>query len=162
MEKGETCLSLWDTSDGAPDLGRRARFLAWAASRAAVFDVGTRERAEGCARALRERMSEDSSPIALVLTADDLALHPVPEWAALQDAAHRLGRAMAASHVEEATKLEAFARTAPQGRVAPWLALSPSTVLVVPRLSALAMTEALTQEIESVTGRGPFHWSHRP
>ena len=161
-EKDETCLSLWSSDDGPTELGRRARFLAWAASRAALVDLGTPESAEACARRLRERTRLDASTIALVLTLDDLALRPVPDRALLETAAHKLGRAMAANDIREASHLESFARATPTGRVAPWLVVPPTAVVVVPRLSAIARPEDLTQEIESAAAGAPLRWLHHP
>jgi hypothetical protein len=159
---GETCISLWDTEDGPKEIGHRARFLAWAASRAAVLDLGTPDRAAACASALREHAGAASSVIALVLTADDLALRAVPERPSLQEAARRLGRAMAASDVEDKLHLEAFANAVTEGPGVRWLTLSPTAIAVVPRLSAIARPDALASEIDSAAGNRAVRWLHHP
>jgi hypothetical protein len=136
----ERCLPLRDGPGAEPPSPevKRARFLAWAASHAKIVDLGTPARAAACARTLREKATEALSPIALVLRAPDLALGPSDERATLQAAALRLGRAIVASGREAPKDLEAFARVPKQEAIAPWLALSDTQVVVVPRLSALA------------------------
>ena len=164
----EVCFSLWDTTDGPPDVGSKARFLAWAASRTAVVDLGTRERAMACAFALRERVGDERSTVALVLTRDDLLLRPLPHRQELKEAARNLGRAMAANDVEDTQHLEAFARAAPEGRVAAWLDVPAGGLVVVPRLSAIADAAGLAREIEAAaresTSDQPetLRWVHRP
>lgn len=155
----ETCISLWDPSDGPRDIGRRARFLAWAASHAVVVDLGTRARAEECARALRIRTSLEASTLALVLMDEDLDVHPTPERAELEASAHRLGRAMAASGTRDGDDIAALARPTPVTRAVPWLRL-PSTA-VVPRLSAIADAAGLKKEIEGAAGAN-VRWLHAP
>ena len=54
---------------------------------------------------------------------------------------------MAANGVDDTKDLEAFARAVRGERVAPWLRLSPTQVLVVPRLSALGRRDELRREI---------------
>ena len=142
----ERCISLWDATDSPHDPGPRARFLAWAASHALVIELGTRERAEAHARALRTRATLATSTLALVLLDDDLALLPTPDRADLQAAAHRLGRAMAANGVRDTKDLEGFARAAGGGRVAPWLSVSRTQLVVIPRLSALGRRDELRRE----------------
>lgn len=56
----------------------------------------------------------------------------------------------------------ALARPPPARRVVPWLTLSPVTVLVIPRLSALARTSAFVREIETAAGQRPLRWIQRP
>jgi hypothetical protein len=159
----ETCVSLWNDreGDGPPALGRRARFLAWAASRAVVADLGTRERVAECARKLRERTSANASTVALVLTNDDLTLLATPDRAALHEAARRLGAAMAANGRRDTKDLEAFANAIPEDRAAPWLALPATALVVVPRLSAIADTDGFRKEIEAVAG-AQVRWIHGP
>lgn len=143
----ERCIPLWDTTGSPRDADPRARFLAWSASHAVVLDLVTRERAEAHARALRTRATNPTSTIALVLLDDELALQPTPDRAELQAAAHRLGRAMATTGQRDTKDLEAFARAAGGGRVAPWLTVSRSQIVIVPRLSALGRTDELRREV---------------
>jgi hypothetical protein len=162
---GESCISLWDTQDGPPALGRRARFLAWAAARAVVVDLGNRARAEECASALRLRTRLASSTLALVLLADDLAMRPTPDRAEIQEAARRLSLALASgSSSRDPTEKEELAALA-DARVAmrgsSWLTVPTTAVVVVPRLSAIADVAGLTKEIEAAAGPGA-RWIHAP
>src|SRR5262249_43943504 len=141
----ETCVPLWRES--AEPVAERGRFVAWAASHAAVIAMANPEAAPGCALGLREAALSPRSTMALVLTADDLAVVEVPERRELKDAATRLGRAMAANDIQDTQHLDAFARASPSGRVAPWLERGPNTLVVVPRLSALVRLHELPNEI---------------
>lgn len=134
--EGERCIALWASDAGSTE-DRQARFVGWAASHARRIELGTRDRALACARHLRERALLESSPIALVLLDDDLAIRASSDQAELQAAAKRLGRALAANDLEAPKELEAFARAPAEARVAPWLSVSPSQLVVIPRLSAL-------------------------
>ena len=142
----EHCVTLRGPSHAPRDLEARARFLAWAVSHALVIDLGTRERAEARAQALRTRATLATSTIALVLLDDDLALRPTPDRADLQASANRLGRAMAGNDIHDTKDLEAFARGVEGAGVAPWLTVSRTQILVVPRLSALGRVDELRRE----------------
>ncbi len=137
--KGETCAPLRDPAGAPPPSAqvKRARFLAWGMASARILDLGTKARAEACAKTLRIRSTEALSPIALVLLADDLALRPAADPSDLQAAATRLGRAIVVSGRQPPKDLEAFARVPRQEPVAPWLGVKDGQVLVIPRLSAL-------------------------
>ncbi len=139
LAKGETCAPLRDPPAAPPATSevKRARFLAWATASARILDLGTKARAEQCARTLRVRSTEALSPIALVLLADDLALRPAGTPSDLQAAAARLGRAIVLSGRQPPKDLEAFARVPRQEPVAPWLGIKEGQVLVIPRLSSL-------------------------
>ncbi len=158
----ETCFALWDAPGSGPPLAEQARFLVWAASRAAVFELPARDAAEACARVLREKVLDDGSVIALVLTAEDLALRQAPDREELIDAARQLGRAMAANGLRDAHDLDTFAHVTPPGQVAPWLTLSSSSVLVVPRLSALVRVAEIAREVEAATSCKSLRWIHAP
>lgn len=157
----ETCVPLWG-DDGSSEIAGRARFLAWSAAHAAVVDfedVATRER---CAEALRSRVTRAGSPLALVLAAEDLAVAPNEERQALEKATLRLGAVMAAGNVSGAEQLDTFARPVPAGRAAPWLTLTPTQLVIVPRLSALTRLGAVREEIETASGGAKLRWVHRP
>ncbi len=162
---GETCIALWDTRDGPPVLGRRARFLAWAAARAVVVELGSRARAEECATALRARTRLASSTLALVLLDDDLAMRPTPDRAEIQEAARRLALALAshpgAGASAERHELAALAEARVAPRASAWLTVPPTALVVVPRLSAMADVVGLTKEIEAAAGPGA-RWIHAP
>lgn len=158
----ETCLSLWDETDGPRQLGGRARFLAWSAAHAAVIDLDDAGAKQRCAEVLRSRVALADSPLALVLGAEDLAVAPNDDRRALEAAALRLGAVMSAGNLSGADSLDAMARPAPSGRAAPWLALSPTQLVIVPRLSAITRLGALADEIEAAAGGAKIRWIHRP
>jgi hypothetical protein len=159
VREGETCVPLWSSAPRPLD---RARFASWAISNAAVVDLGTPAAVEAAARALRPRTSARDSVVSLVITEADLALEEVPERPALKDAAHRLGRAMAANEIEDDQHLEAFARAKPVGRASPWLRLSKTELVVVPRLSALTHLHELVLEVEAAAPTAHIRWVNRP
>jgi hypothetical protein len=159
----DRCVPAWPLplDAGMGDGASRARFLAWAVTSPALVEFRDASALETSARQLRERTSLRASTLALVLTERDLALQPVAERAALQEAALRLGRAMAANGGRESTHLESLGRASPSGRVAPWLHLSPTELLVLPRLSAIAQRVAFVHEIEE-RSTGIVLWARRP
>jgi hypothetical protein len=158
----EVCLPLAGEVGGSSDVAGRARFAAWPLTRAAFVLLDTRHSAEELARALRERVSRDEATVALVLMDDDLAFRSGPERAELQSAAVRLGGLMEANRVHDAHYLDALARPPPAPRVAPTLTLSPVTVAVIPRLSALGRMSAFVAEIEAAAGQHRLRWIQRP
>jgi hypothetical protein len=160
---GERCVPLWaDDAAARTATGRRERLAVWAAAHAAIVDLGSDAAADACARVLRARVSDPSSPVALVVTRAALALAPIPERAELQEAARLLGRAMAANAIEDHSHLDAFARAAPHGSATPWLSLRPTELAVVPRLSALARGDELVAEIQNAAHGAALTRTHRP
>lgn len=156
IAKDETCVPLWGNEAGEAS---RARFLAWAGSNAAVFE--TKDPA-ACAAELRDHLVDEGSAIALVVIADDLALATIPERDALEKAAHRLGKALAVTErKDDGKQLEALGRTAPRGVALSWLEVSPKTVVVVPRLSALTRRGELDAAILRSPACRPERWMHR-
>ena len=162
--RGETCVPLWRSGRDRqePPEAERARFLAWAVSRAALVDLGTPARSAACAEGLRASLRKDESTISLVIGAGDLAIREVPERPELEEAARKLGRAMAANRIDDDGELDAFVHATPSGRVAPWLTLEPATLLVAPRLSALVRTSELAREIEDAPSCAGARFVHRP
>jgi hypothetical protein len=152
----EKCVALWSNDHE----GSRARFLLWAAANAAVFETDT---ARECVQQLRQHAVDEHAPIALVLGADDLALAPIPERDALTGAAHRLGRALSVSdRKEDGRQLESLGRAPPApGRALPWLDVTPKTVVVVPRLSALTRLGELDSAIGLLPACPSPRWIHR-
>ncbi len=159
---GEACVGLWVRAEGEPAMAERARFLAWAASRSGVLDLGARTNRDACADALRARATDDDGLLALVLGDDDLGLRPAPERPELEEAARKLGRAMAANRIADDGTLDAFARAAPSGSAAPWLTLGPSALLVVPRLSALVRQREVAGAVERAPACAGLTWTRRP
>ena len=158
----DSCIPLWANDDGA-GLAGRARFFAWASRNAAVLDFDDTADATACAATLRERALGADSPIALVLGHDALALAELADRAGLEASAHRFGRALAANERENPKRdLESLGRKAPSGRIAPWLAARSSTVVVVPRLSAMTRSRELVARIEEAARGRPMTWRHRP
>ena len=157
--EGETCAPLWNRP-GVTELERRARFFAWSVTAAAIVTFATDEAFAAGAGRLRERATLPSSPIALVLARRDLAFEAVPERDPLRDAARRLGRAMAANRRRDESRLESLGRVPPSGRSAPWLALGPRALFVVPRLSKAMSPRELSDEIAAAAGA--FDWVVRP
>jgi hypothetical protein len=156
IERDETCVPLWSPAEE----GSRARFLAWAAANAAVFET---DAPHACAEALRDGTVTDGAPIALVLVAEDLALTTVPERPALEAGAHRLGRALAlTSRKEESHQLDALGRAPPTpGRALSWLEVGPKAMVVVPRLSALTRLGELDAAVLRSPSCRPERWIHR-
>lgn len=152
----ETCVPLW----GNEAEGSRARFLAWAASSAAVFETDTPTE---CTAALRAHVLDESSAVALVLGEGDLRLASFAERESLREAANRLGRALgAANHQDDAMRIDAVGRAAaPEGRALPWLDASPQTLVIVPRLSALTRLGELNAAAESSPACRAPRWIHR-
>ena len=160
----EICSPLLDDGvrdDKLPKSVTRARLLTWAVSQSVVVDLGSAEASEAVARALRVHIGT-SSLVALVLTENDLTLRPVPDREEIRSAAERLGRAMAASHIEDEHHLEGIGRTPPRGRALAWLSLTPSQLFVVPRLSAFGRTREIEGEIERAAETTRVRWLRRP
>ena len=157
IEKDETCVPLWGTDHE----GSRARFLAWAASNASLFETDTPNE---CTKALRDHLLDERSPIALVLDHRDLALEPIPERDSMKDSAHRLGRALAVTdRKDEGRQLDALGRAPPaRASALPWLETTPKTVMVVPRLSALSRLAEVHAAIRNALACRPSRWIHPP
>jgi hypothetical protein len=159
VQADETCASLWDERDDRP-LARRARFVAWAAARAAVVQFSSTTAMQRCAENLRPRTTAAGSSVALVVTNTDPTPAERTEREQLRDAAKQLGRAMHANHLRDDHHLDALAHEAPTRSPLP-LRLGPATLVVVPRLSSLTNPHAVTAEIESACGSNN-EWIHRP
>lgn len=163
LRAGERCAPAYPAPARPVDpLERRARFLAWSATSSAVLAFGTEEARDAAATRLRERVAKPETTIALVLGNAALAFVPVPEQATLRDAARKLGRAMAANKLKDHSNLESLGRAPPSGRSAPWLALPPNALFVVPRLSAALNHDALEREIAATLEGAPFSWLVAP
>lgn len=158
----ERCAPLWATNAPRAATEARARFLAWPASNAALFDARDEASARRIMSRLRATATEAGSPVALVLSKDDLENLDGAEHARFEASARRLGEAVAASGLTAPKTLEALARPRPAGRAAPWLEMKETSVLVVPRLSALASPERLSAAIDAAAGGAALSWAHRP
>lgn len=154
----ETCTHLWDEGDDSASL-RRARFVAWPVSRAAVLELGSVEELNACAAKLRPRATAAGSSVALVVTNAEPTAADVAEREQLRDAAKQLGRAMHANHLRNEHDLEALARPSPKRATLP-LRLGPTSLAVIPRLSSLAHAGGVTTEIESACGTSG-RWIHQ-
>ncbi len=157
----ETCVSVWGHT-AAPDSAmiRRARFFAWPVSNAAVFEVGTPAEKASIITRLRER-DPTHTPIALVLTRDDLEYRTFSERSEMQIAAKRLSRV--AGPAEEAKELEHLALDAHYANHSLlWFAPSEQSVIVVPRLSSFSDVSGFRKVLDEVIGLMPVRWIHRP
>jgi hypothetical protein len=165
----ETCVPLWGQTDAPRDVVGRARFAGWAAAHAAVVDMGDVAARDRCVAALRARVANADSPAALVLTADDLVLHPNAQTRSLVDATRAMRAVGAGDHEIDGVAEEVSRRGTTNGmtsdtaeRVAPWLSLSASSLVVVPRLSALTRLPRVDAEIANAAGGSAgVRWIHR-
>jgi hypothetical protein len=124
---------------------QRARFLAWPLGYAVLLAVDNRAELDRVAEALR---APASFLIGLVLTSAELhSVRSSPALLTLQRSARHLVKTMPKS---SAPLFETLANLANAGtgkdRLA-WLRLPPETILVVPRLGALATSEQFVAEV---------------
>ncbi len=162
LAPNETCVPAWSRLSAEPQVAERGRFVAWAVSGLGVLELPDDAAAAACASELRLRVPFAGSHLALVLRDADLALVPVEQRSALKAAARRLGAAMAANGLRESRQLDALARGEPAGRVAPWLALGPRALAVIPRLSAVGAGGRFAEEVEGAASCRGMRWLHRP
>jgi len=141
---GSHCMPLFSQSQG-DGLEQRIRFLAWPIGYAVVLRASATNAAQ-VAKALRA--ASPSSQIGLVLTSDELhSLRKSPALASLLKSAGHLANKLPASPLLE--MLENIRSAASARDETPWLKLPRDTVLVVPRLSALATRGRFVDEIKT-------------
>lgn len=163
LRAGERCVPLWPRDGDAGvrhSVDGRARFLAWPAANAVVFEVSSEAAKSEVLVALRRRARVAESSVALALETSDLALRPVSEHAALEQAAERLGTALAASDRAVDEQLQALASRPLERPIVPWLALSERAIVVVPRLSAIHRRAELLAEVEAAVAGQQARWIH--
>jgi hypothetical protein len=124
---------------------RRARFLAWPASRCLLVEARTREVREAIESDLRQAAAEASSALALVITrthcrgqSDDPRL------------AHVLSRLARASRAAPDAN-SPLVLTMPAGTdgLLPWVSLSDTDLLVVPKLGGLSPSARFASEVRA-------------
>jgi hypothetical protein len=141
---GARCMPLFSQGPG-DGLEQRIRFLAWPVGYAVILRASENDAAH-VATVLRAGPA--SSQIALVLTSAELhSLRKSPALSSVLKSAARLAKKLPASALAET--LESIGRAASAGDEVAWLKLPRNTVLVVPRLGALATSNRFVDEIDS-------------
>ena len=141
---GSRCIPLFSQGHG-DDLEQRMRFLAWPVGYAVVLRASASNAAQ-VATILRAAFP--SSQIGLVLTSDELhSLRQSPALDSLFKSAGHLANKLPGSPLLE--MLESIRRAASARDETPWLKLPRDTLLVVPRLSALATRGRFVDEIKT-------------
>jgi hypothetical protein len=140
------CVDPW--ARGGTDEARRARFLAWPVSAAALLRFDDSHDADAAAARLRARAGARDSRIALVVTADGVDADVARELVAVRTAAARAAALLARSDAEAEPRalLDEVAR-ATLPAPPPWLHLGAGELLIVPRLGAVAALDRFTDEI---------------
>jgi hypothetical protein len=142
--RGSRCIPLFSQSQG-DGLEQRIRFLAWPVGYAVVLRSSATSAAQV---ATILRASPPSSLIGLVLTSDELhSLRKSPALDLLLKSAGHLANRLPGSQLLET--LESIRRAASARDEAPWLKLPRDTVLVIPRLSALATKGRFVDEVKT-------------
>jgi hypothetical protein len=156
---GSRCMPLFSQGPG-DGIEQRIRFLAWPVGYAVILRTAENDVAQ-VATVLRAGPA--SSQIALVLTSAELhSLRKSPALSSVLKSAARLGKKLPASALAET--LESIGRAASAGDEVAWLKLPRDTVLVVPRLGALAMSNRFVDEIDSrlQAARAKVEWLSSP
>lgn len=132
---------------GSDEQTRRARFLAWPLGYAVILAVDSRTDLDKVAEALR---APGSFHIGLVLTSTELhTLRASPALLALQKNARRLLKAMPKARTPLLTRLASLVSASRRRHELPWLRLPSDTILVVPRLGALATTGQFVADVRT-------------
>ena len=144
-----TCIALQGgPSDSAEE--KRARFLAWPLGYAIILRTTESSKPDEVADALR---APGSLHIGLVLTSTELrALRPSPALLPLQREARRVVGALPGKRTPLRETLASLANVRPGKNRMTWLQLPPQTILIVPRLGALATIEQFVQDVRTRLG----------
>lgn len=150
------CLSFARASEATGPIEHRARLFAWPIAHAVVLRTAGAGQARSLAESMRSKLDREKTAIALVLERSELhGLRKSLELASVARATERLmdqlGDAGALSGAE-GDLLVRLARSTTTRDELPWLALPEGTVLVVPRLGALAARASFVAEIERLAG----------
>ena len=143
---GDACVNPW--ARGGSDEARRARYVAWPLSGAALLRFTDAHRAAAAAATLRARAAERDSRIALVVADDGVDPELARELVAVRAAAARAAELLARSGDDERARAlldEVAHATAPT--LPSWLALDARELLVVPRLGTIAALDAFAAEV---------------
>ena len=155
------CISL-DEPPGADESERRARFLAWPLGYAVVLAAASPEPVDAVAEALR---APGSTQIALVLTASELHhLRASPALGPLLGHARHIVKAAPAKRSPWLEVLARIAGAATAKDELRWLELPRNAILVVPRLGALATSDAFVADVRArlATTSAPVEWLATP
>jgi len=132
---------------GGDESEKRPRFLAWPLGYAIVLAVADQAGLHKVAEALR---APGSFQIGLVLSSAELhSLRASPAQLALQRHARRLVEAMPKGRTSLSQRLADLASAGTGKAGLAWLRLPPDTILVVPRLGALATPEQFVADVRS-------------
>ena len=129
---------------------KRAHFLAWPLGYAIILQTAEGENPDEVAEALR---APGLLHIALVLTGAELhTLRPSPALSQLQREAGRAVSALPREKTPLFETLASLAKVRSGKNPMAWLRLPPRTILIVPRLSALATIEQLVEDVGTRLG----------
>jgi hypothetical protein len=143
---GLRCIDL-AKAPGHDDIERRGRFVAWPLGYAIALAASGPRQANDTAGVLR---APGSTQIALVLTGADLhRLRKSPALDRLLAYARRVTDAAPAHHSALIDVLGRIADAAKVPDELPWLPLAQDSILVVPRLGALATTTSFVSDVRS-------------
>ena len=143
---GIRCIDL-ARAPGHDELERRSRFLAWPLGYAIALAASGPRQAMDTAEALR---APGSTQIALVLTGADLhRLRTSPALVRLLRYARQVTDAAPPAHSALIDVLGRIADAANVPDELPWLTLPEDSILVVPRLGALATTQSFVSDVRS-------------
>jgi hypothetical protein len=153
---------------GAIDLTeRRARLFAWPIAHSLVLRAADARQAQALATSLRANLDRARTTVALALERSELhGLRLRPDLALVLRATERLRGLLAdagAASDAEGDLLLRIARSTTAGDELPWLQLPEGTVLVVPRLGALATRDLFVEEVTRLAADShvPFEWVYR-
>ncbi len=141
---------------------KRARFLAWPLGYAIVLKLDVGAKLEQVSAALR---TPGSTHIALVLSAPECqTLRPSPALSSLQKEARRALSALSGQQTPLLENLAGLAQARSGKNPMPWLSLPAGTILIVPRLGALATIDQFVDEVRArVRGtRAQLEWLVSP
>jgi hypothetical protein len=143
---GIRCVSLHEVP-GPSDIERRARFLAWPLGYAVVISIATPDRVDSVAEAVR---ASDSTQIALVLTGTEL--HHLRRSPALKQVlahARQVVKSMPAKRSPVLSVLAQIANADAAKDTLPWFNLPRDSLLIVPRLGALATSDVFVSDVRA-------------
>ena len=143
---GARCVAL-ASAPGGDDIERRARFVAWPLGYAIVLGSPSPRRANDVARALR---APGSTLIALVLTGGEL--HHLRKSRALDRLlahARHIVKTVPANHSQLLDVVARLANAASAPDELSWFDLGEDSILIVPRLGALATSAAFVSDVRA-------------
>ncbi len=143
---GTRCVALASPS-GGDEIERRARFLAWPLGYAIVLASASAGRANDAAQALR---APGSTQIALVLTGAELHhLRKSPALDRLLAHARHIVKTVPANPSPLLDALVKIANAASAQDQLSWFVLAEDSILIVPRLGALATSAAFVSDVRA-------------